>query len=110
MCIGVPMKIARSDGLVAEAESAGADGAVERASLDMLLVGPQPPGTWVLAFCGAARRVLDEDEARQILDALAALGIALDAGGGLPPEQAIDALFADLVDREPQLPEHLRTH
>jgi len=110
MCIGVPMKIDRIEGMIAEAETAGADGTVERHSLDMLIVGPQPPGTWVLAFCGAARRVLDEVEAQQILDALAALGIALDAGAGAPPEQALDALFADLVDRAPQLPEHLRPH
>jgi hydrogenase expression/formation protein HypC len=108
MCIGVPMKVARIDGLVAVAQTEGAGGVVEQHSLDMLLVGPQPPGTWVLAFCGAARRVLDEDEARQILAALAALGIALDAGDGPPPGQAIDALFADLVERTPQLPEHLR--
>lgn len=108
MCIGVPMKIASVDGLVAVAESAGADGDVERHRLDMLIVGPQPPGTWVLAFCGAARRVLDEVEARRILDALEALGIALDSGAGPPPERALDALFADLVDRTPQLPEHLR--
>jgi hydrogenase assembly chaperone HypC/HupF len=110
MCIGVPMKIASVDGMVAVAETTGADGAVERHSLDLLIVGPQPPGTWVLAFCGAARRVLDEVEAQQILDALAALGIALNAGDGPPSEQALDALFADLVDRAPQLPEHLRPH
>ena len=110
MCIGVPMQVQRCDGLVAVAQRTGADGAVEQHSLDMLIVGPQPPGTWVLAFCGAARRVLDELEARQILDALAALGIALDADTGPPPEQVFAALFADLVDREPQLPEHLRSH
>jgi hydrogenase expression/formation protein HypC len=108
MCIGVPMKIASVDGMLAMAESTGADGTVERHSLDMLVVGAQPPGTWVLAFCGAARRVLDEVEAQQILDALVALGIALDAGDGPPPERSLDALFADLVDRTPQLPEHLR--
>ena len=69
MCIGVPMKIDRTEGMIAVAETAGADGTVERHTLDMLIDGPQPPGTWVLAFCGAARRVLDEAEARQILDA-----------------------------------------
>lgn len=110
MCIGLPMRVESIDGMVAVAVSEAAGGAVERHSLDMLIVGSQPPGTWVLAFCGAARRVLDEREARQILDALAALGIALDADAGTPPEQAFDALFADLVDRAPQLPEHLRPH
>jgi len=110
MCIGVPMRIESGDGMVAVAVSDDADGAVERHTLDMLIVGHQPPGTWVLAFHGAARRVLDEREARQILDALAALAIALDADAGEPQNQALDALFADLVDRTPQLPEHLRSN
>lgn len=100
MCIGFPMQVIASD----------EHGATVRAHdgerrIDMLLVGPQPPGTWVLEFHGAARRVLTAEEAAQTLDALAALDAALndpsDSG-------AIDALFADLVDREPQLPEHLR--
>ena len=112
MCIGVPMQIERMDGMVAVATSQAAGSATERHRLDMLIVGPQPPGTWVLAFHGAARRVLDEAEARQILDALSALSIALDAGGepDAPQGAAIDALFADLVERTPQLPEHLRRH
>lgn len=111
MCIGVPMRIESSDGLVAVAASEAADGTVRRHTLDMLIVGAQPPGTWVLAFCGAARRVLDPLEARQIRDALSALAVALDAGGdpGAPHSRAIDALFADLVERTPQLPEHLRS-
>ena len=112
MCIGVPMRIESVDGLVAVAASEAADGAVERQTLDMLIVGPQPPGTWVLAFHGAARRVLDELEARQILDALAALAIALDTSGNqdAPRSGAFEALFADLVGQTPQLPEHLRNH
>ena len=81
MCIGVPMRIESVDGMVAVATSDAAGSAAERHRLDMLIVGPQPPGTWVLAFHGAARRVLDETEARQILDALSALAIALDADG-----------------------------
>jgi hydrogenase expression/formation protein HypC len=108
MCIGVPMRIESGDGLQAVAVRQGPDGALERSTLDMLIVGAQPPGTWVLAFHGAARRVLDPDEARQIDDALAALALALDRGEAAAP--ALDALFADLVDREPQLPEHLRQH
>ena len=107
MCIGLPMQIESGDGLSAVARAEAADGTVSRERLDMMIVGEQPPGTWVLAFHGAARRVLDPDEARQIADALAALAIAVapDAAQG---QEAIDALFADLVDRPPQLPEHLR--
>lgn len=110
MCIGVPMCVVAcdADGDFAEC-AAAADGDVgaARERLDMRLVGAQPEGTWVLAFHGAARRVLDADEAARIGDALAALQGALDgsldAGSG-----AFDALFADLVDREPTLPDHLR--
>jgi hydrogenase expression/formation protein HypC len=108
MCIGVPMRIESSDGMLAVAVSEAEGGAVERHTLDMLITGSQPPGTWVLAFHGAARRVLDPVEARQMLAALAALALALgpDAAANEP---ALDALFADLVDRPPQLPAHLRT-
>ena len=110
MCVGVPMRIESIDGLVAIAASQAADGTVARHTLDMLIVGSQPPGTWVLTFHGAARRVLEEAEARQILDALSALAIALDAGAApdAPQSRALDSLFADLVERTPQLPEHLR--
>ncbi|EGQ61862.1 hypothetical protein GGI1_09398, partial [Acidithiobacillus sp. GGI-221] len=59
-------------------------------------------GTWVLAFIGAAREVLDEDEAQRISRALDALAAAM-AG-----EAVDDALFPDLAGREPMLPEHLR--
>ncbi|MFN7573036.1 MAG: HypC/HybG/HupF family hydrogenase formation chaperone [Betaproteobacteria bacterium] len=102
MCIGVPMQVIEPDelGLTALCESRG-----ERKRLEMLLTGPQPPGTWVLEFLGAARRVLDEDEAQKILAALQALEATL-----ADPTAAVDHLFADLVDREPQLPEHLRVH
>ncbi len=103
MCIGIPMRVVEGDGVAAVCEGRGA-----RERVDMLIVGAQPAGTWLLVFNGAARRVLTETEAVQTLDALDALDIALRA-----PEagrEAIDALFADLVDREPQLPEHLRTN
>ena len=47
-------------------------------------------------------RVLSADEARETNAALDALAAVL-AG-----ESEVDAHFADLVDREPQLPAHLR--
>jgi hydrogenase assembly chaperone HypC/HupF len=122
MCIGFPMRVIEGDGVAAVCEGRGpspgldpgsgrgpstGSGRGARERIDMLIVGAQPPGTWVLAFHGAARRVLTETEALQTLDALDALGIALQEHDG--GREAVDALFADLVDREPQLPEHLRT-
>jgi hydrogenase expression/formation protein HypC len=78
------------------------EGRGERARIDLLIVGPQPAGAWVLAFQGAARRVMTPAEAAQTDAALDALQAAI-AG-----TDDLDAFFADLVDREPQLPEHLR--
>ena len=99
MCVGIPMRIvcADPDGSFGDCEGRGA-----RQRLDLMLIGAQPAGTWVLAFRGAALRVLGADEAAQVNAALDALEVAL-AGG-----TNFDAYFADLVDREPQLPEHLR--
>ena len=56
----------------------------------------------MLTFQGTALRVLDADEAAQTNAALDALATVL-AGG-----TDVDAYFADLVDREPELPAHLR--
>lgn len=105
MCIGVPMQVEAGDGagLFAVCESRG-----ERKRLDMMLVGEQPAGTWVLEFLGAARRVLSEAEAAQTLAALQALQLVLHEPAAAGTGASIDSLFADLVGREPQLPEHLR--
>ncbi len=97
MCIGVPMIVARAEGSHAWCE---ADGRSEL--LDMRLVGDQPPGTWVLAFLGTARQRLSETEAVQARAGRAALASVL-AGN-----TDVAAFFADLVGREPELPEHLR--
>ncbi len=102
MCIGVPMQVIAGDGAgtFALCESRGA-----RKRVDMLLVGELSPGTWVLEFHGAARRVMSADEANQTLNALTALDAVLNQDGD---RVVIDAMFADLVEREPQLPAHLR--
>jgi len=97
MCIGIPMRLV-ADGTV----RATGEGRGQSESLDLMLVGAQPAGTWVLAFRGAAMRVLTEDEAQQTDAALDALQAVLSGD----PRQ--DAHFADLLDREPQLPDHLK--
>ena len=55
----------------------------------------------MLAHLGSAIRVIDAEEARLIDEALLGLAEAVEGGDFL-------ARFADLIDREPQLPEHLR--
>ena len=97
MCVGIPMMIVSAADGVAVCEG---DGRRER--IDLALVGDQPPGTWILAYQGSAVRTLTPDEAAQTTAALAALAAVL-AGG-----TDVDAYFADLVDREPVLPDHLK--
>ncbi len=97
MCVGIPLRVAQSDGLFAWCEGRG-----DRRRIDLALVGPQPPGTWLLTFLGSAREVLAEDEAHRINRALDALEAVL---GGEQVE--IGDYFADLAGREPELPPHL---
>ncbi len=97
MCVGLPMKVEGGDELAAVCERRG-----ERATLNMMLVGAQPPGTWVLAFMGTAREVLSAEDAAQIDAALDAVAAALSGATD------VDGYFPDLAGREPQLPEHLR--
>lgn len=99
MCLGTPMQVVEIQGESA-AWCVGRDG---RALIDMALVGAQAPGTWILAFVGAAREVMTPESAAQVDAALDALVAVLEGDG-----PAIDAAFADLIGREPQLPEHLR--
>jgi hydrogenase expression/formation protein HypC len=85
-----------------EAGYAWCEGRGGRQRLGMMLVGPQPIGSWVLAFQGSACRTMSGDEAGQTNAALDALEAALRG------EEDMSAFFADLVGREPQLPAHLR--
>lgn len=96
MCVGTPMKILAVEGL--SARCVDEEGVEE--VLDLALTGPLAPGTWVLGFLGAAREVMTEADAQKVSAALRGLR-ALMQGGELGPA------FADLDDREPQLPPHL---
>jgi hydrogenase expression/formation protein HypC len=97
MCIGIPLQV-----LVAEPGQAWCEADFQGEWLDMTLVGPQPPGTWVLAFHGAAHQVMSEAQAQQARAGRQALA-AVQRG-----EADVDAYFADLVGRKPELPQHLR--
>ena len=96
MCIGIPMTVLEGDGHTALCDRRG-----EVRRVSMLLLGAVPAGTPVLVHVDSAVRVLDAEEARQIGDALDGVAAAL-AG------QPFEHLFADLIDREPQLPAFLR--
>ncbi len=96
MCLGIPMRIIEGDDMTALCARGD-----ESRRVSMLLLGRQPAGTFVLVHIDTAVRVLEQDEAELIEQALQGLAAALRG-------ENIDAHFADLIDREPQLPEHLR--
>ena len=95
MCMGVPMRVLRAEGL--RAWCAGDD---REGWVDLSLVGEVEAGAWVLTHLGAAREIVDAERADQIARALAGLRAVL-AGGDLG-----DA-FADLEATGPRLPPHL---
>ena len=96
MCLGVPMRIVEGDAF--SALCARGD---EQRRVSMLLIGAQAPETFVLVHIDTAIRFLEADEARLIEDALQGLEAAMRG-------EDFESAFADLIGREPQLPEHLR--
>lgn len=74
MCLSIPMQVAaiESDGDFAWVERAG-----RRELVNMMLIGPQPLGTWVLASLGLAKEVVEPGQLALIEDALAALAASL---------------------------------
>lgn len=87
MCLSVPMQVValEADGDLAIVERHGRS---ER--INMLLVGRQPLGAWVLVSLGFAKEVVEADELALIEDALAALAASLD------DDYAPQAHFRDL--------------
>ncbi len=98
MCIGLPMQVIEPRGRYALCRY-GED----VRTIDMILVGDQPAGAWVLVFLDAAREIITEEQAAKTADALRALALVMQG------ETSVDHLFADLVGREPELPPHLKS-
>ncbi|MBB4314437.1 hydrogenase expression/formation protein HypC [Roseospira marina] len=73
-----------------------------RRAVSLALIDPPPLGSWVLVHRDTAHMTLTADEAR-LID-LALDGVEAARRGG-----SVDPLFADLVEREPTLPPHLRS-
>ena len=101
MCVGTPMR-------VTEVLASGAvhclpygEGQPPHLVEASLLDSAPIVDDWLLVHVDVAIRSLDPVAARQIGDALQAVTAA--AAG-----QPFEHLLADLIDREPQLPPHLR--
>ncbi len=97
MCLGIPVQV-----LECGEHFARCTGRFGEVRIDLGLVGRQAPGTWLLSFLEAGREVIDAERAATINAALDALAAAQNG------ETDFSAFFADL-DREPQLPDFLRT-
>lgn len=91
MCLSIPMQ------LVALEDESGDFAIVERRQgdtlrrerINMMLIGPQPVGTWILGSLGLAQEVIDDHERNLIEDALTALAASL-AGDYDPALHFID--------------------
>ncbi len=97
MCIGLPMQVTEVGSGFAWCEGMG-----ERRKVSTLLVEDQPVGSWLLVFLDTAREVITAEAATRIADALKAVNLTMTG------ETDVDHLFADLVGREPQLPDFLQ--
>lgn len=96
MCLGIPMRVIEVGDGWAVCEGRG-----ERRHVGTLLLESHGLNDWVLVHLDHAMRVMDETEAQQIGDAIEALDAALRG-------HDFDHLFADLVGREPELPQALQ--
>jgi hydrogenase assembly chaperone HypC/HupF len=78
------------------------DGRNGRRRINTMLLGTVKPGDWLLTFLDGAREAIDAERAAMINLALEALDRVADG------DHNFDDCFADLIDREPMLPEFLR--
>ncbi len=78
MCIGTPVQVIQSDDVMAVCR--GRNGIED---VNMLLIGQQPVGTWVINFLGWAREVIDQQQARDIDLALDGLQQIMDGADAI---------------------------
>ena len=78
MCVGTPVQVVQSHEVMSVCS--GRNG---NEDVNMLLVGQQPVGTWVIAFLGWAREVIDEQQAKDIDLALDGLQMIMDGADAI---------------------------
>ncbi|MCF8167839.1 MAG: HypC/HybG/HupF family hydrogenase formation chaperone [Rhodoferax sp.] len=82
MCLSIPMCVVQCEG---DGDFAWVERAGRRERINMMLLGPQPIGTWVLTQLGLAREVVEPEQLALIEEALSALAASLD--GDFDPQQ-----------------------
>ena len=98
MCLGIPMQV-----IEVHETTALCEGRNGQMLINTMLLGQVEVGQWLLTFLDAGREVIDAERAALVDAALDGLQ-AVSAGG----EVDLDMFFADLMNREPTLPEFLR--
>lgn len=98
MCLGIPMRVVE-----ARENSAICEGRNGRQVINTMLLGKVEVGQWLMTFLDSGREVIDAERAALVNAALDGLQAVSDGG-----EVNLDHFFADLVNREPALPDFLR--
>ena len=97
MCIGIPMQVIET-----QVYSALCQRETHTEWVDLSLVGDVKPHDWLLVYKGAARELISQARAQQI-------DLALQALNAVQNGDDFEHFFADLIEREPELPAHLRS-
>ncbi len=87
MCIGTPVQVIKPGEFVSTCRGRNGEEQV-----NMMLIGQQPAGTWVLNFLGSAREVLSEKDAENIDRALDGLSAIMSGEANVD----IDKYFPDI--------------
>ncbi|WP_170827061.1 HypC/HybG/HupF family hydrogenase formation chaperone [Magnetovibrio blakemorei] len=85
----MPLKIVEAGDFVARGE--GRNGIED---VNLMLIGSQPVGTWVLNFLGSAREVISEQDAAQINSALDGLTAIMNGEETID----VDRYFPDIAN------------
>ena len=75
MCLSIPKQVVAWEG---EGDFAWVERNGQREFLNMMLLGPQPIGTWVLTSMGLAKETVEPEQLALIEEALTALAASLD--------------------------------
>ncbi|MCP4376960.1 MAG: HypC/HybG/HupF family hydrogenase formation chaperone [bacterium] len=95
MCIGIPVQVVETGECVALCQ--GRNG-IEQVNL--MLIGPQPAGTWLLSFLGSAREVISQQDALHIDLALDGLTAIMQGGANVDVDSYFPGLGASSGDSQ----------
>lgn len=93
MCLGTPVQVVQSGEVMSLCRGRNGD-----EDVNMLLIGQQPVGTWVLSFLGWAREILDEQQATEINLALDGLQEIMDGADSIDVDHHFPGLGQTLEE------------